>query len=329
MHVRVLGSAAGGGVPQWNCRCPVCSLVWNGDRRVRPRSQSSLAVSADGISWVLLNASPDLRQQILSTKALQPSGLQPLSVEPLSPDRPVLSADSTADAAEIRNQSGRHSPIKAVYLTNGDVDHIAGLLNLRERQSFELFGTRTTLDIVRSNSVFAVLNPENVNFNPVGLDIAVEILPGLQITPFAAPGKIPLYLEQGDVMIGQLSESVLGLEIRAEGKRMLYIPGCAEVTPDILARSHGADLLFFDGTTFTDDEMLQLQLSEKTARRMGHVAMSGEGGSLKAFAETPIGHKIYIHINNTNPSLIEGSPEHEAVLAAGWEIAHDGLEIDL
>ncbi len=297
MHIVVLGSAAGGGFPQWNCLCPVCQLAWAGDPRVKPRTQSSLAVSSDGEKWLLLNASPDLRQQILASQRLHPRG------------------------------ASRQSPIAGVFVTNGDVDHLTGLLTMREQQSFTLFGSKLTLALTRG-SVFGVLNKQLVRSVPVELETPVNTL-GFTITPFAVPGKVPLWLETANVEIGMEDESTVGLEITEGTKRFYYIPGCAEVTPKIQARVKGADLLFFDGTTFTDDEMVKLGLSHKTAWRMGHVAMSGENGSMRRLADLGVGRKIYVHINNTNPVLIEDSPERRSVEKAGWDVSYDGMEVVL
>ena len=299
MRIIVLGSAAGGGFPQWNCLCPVCRLAWSGDRRVSPRTQSSLAVSGDGENWLLLNASPDLRQQIIATSQLHPHG------------------------------KGRQSPIAAVFLTNGDVDHISGLLALREQQSFRVFGSSATLAEVTENSIFGVLNRELVHLKQIVPESRVEVLPGIAVTPFSVPGKVPLYREGADVEIGAEGEETLGLEVSDATKTFFYIPGCAKVTSGLRQRLRGAELLFFDGTTFTDDEMLRLGLSTKTAWRMGHTAMSGENGSMQRLDDLGIGRKIYVHINNTNPVLIENSPERAKAEAAGWEIAFDGMEVRL
>ncbi|MGB8276888.1 MAG: pyrroloquinoline quinone biosynthesis protein PqqB [Methylovirgula sp.] len=299
MHIVVLGSAAGGGFPQWNCLCPVCQLAWAGDPRVKPRTQSSLAISSDGEKWLLLNASPDLRQQILASHRLHPRG------------------------------ASRQSPIAGVFVTNGDVDHLAGLLTLREQQSFTLFGSNMTLAQVAAGSLFGVLNKELVRTVPVALDAPIDTGLGLKITPFPVPGKVPLYLESAKVEIGTENESTVGLEITDGAKRFFYIPGCAEVTPKVQQRVKNADLLFFDGTTFTDGEMVKLGLSEKTAWRMGHVAMSGENGSMSRLADLGIGRKIYVHINNTNPVLIEDSPERRSVEEAGWDVSYDGMEVVL
>ena len=295
MRIIVLGSAAGGGFPQWNCRCPTCSLAWAGDPRVVPRSQSGLAVSADGVSWVLINASPDLRQQIVATPALHPA------------------------------EGPRHSPIAAVVLTNGDVDHVAGLLTLRERQAFALHASPSLHAMLDADPVFAVLDRGLVTRHATALDRAGDIA-GLAVTPFAVPGKVPLFLEFGEVEIGRETDMTVGLDIRAGGRRAVHVPGCAAVTPALLDRIAGADLLLFDGTTFTDDEMPRLGLSPKTAARMGHVAMSGPEGSLARLAGAAVGAKVYVHINNTNPALVAGSPERAAVEAAGWHLAEDGME---
>jgi pyrroloquinoline quinone biosynthesis protein B len=299
LRIIVLGSAAGGGFPQWNCLCPVCRLAWSGDKRVKPRTQSSLAVSSDGERWLLLNASPDLRQQIIATPQLHPHG------------------------------KSRQSPIAAVFLTNGDVDHLTGLLTLREQQSFTVFGSKATLGEVSGSRIFGVLNRELVHLKQVAVDAVVETGIGLKVTPFSVPGKVPLYLESGSVEIGAEGEETLGLEISDGAKTFFYIPGCADVTPRLQQRLRNADLLFFDGTTFTDDEMLHLGLSTKTARRMGHTAMNGENGSMQRLADLGIGRKIYVHINNTNPVLIEDSPERAKVEAAGWDVSHDGMEVRL
>lgn len=299
MQIKVLGSAAGGGFPQWNCGCANCRLAWSGDRRVKPRTQSSLAISADGANWLLLNASPDLRQQILATPALHPS------------------------------EAGRSSPICGVVLTNGDVDHVAGLLVLRESQAFDLFASPLILAELAKNTLFGVLNPDLVKQHKIHVDAVFSPVKGLSIRPFTVPGKVPLYAEGANLAIGEESETTIGLEICSDKARAYYIPGCARLTDGLRQRVAGADLLLFDGTTFTDDEMVALHLSNKTAWRMGHIAMSGAQGSLAGWAQVPIAAKVYIHINNTNPVLVDGSPSRQSVEAAGWQIAEDGMEINL
>jgi pyrroloquinoline quinone biosynthesis protein B len=283
-------------VPQWNCACPVCALAWSGDARIERRSQSSLAISVDGERYVLVNASPDLRQQILAAKALHPRhGL-------------------------------RDSPIESVIVTNADVDHVAGLLTLREKQSFALHATKATLGTLGANAIFNVLDAAFVERKAIALGVPFAPLEGLEVTAFPLPGKVALWLEGDHVEIGGESEATIGLEFRANGARVVYAPGCAGVTDALLRRVDGADILFFDGTTFTDDEMIAHGLSQKTAQRMGHVSISGPDGALARFAGAKVGRKIFIHINNSNPVLVDGSSERRAVEDAGWEIAFDGME---
>jgi pyrroloquinoline quinone biosynthesis protein B len=293
----VLGSGGGGGVPQWNCGCRVCRLAWSGDKRVKPRTQSSLAVSADGARWLLLNASIDLRQQILATPAIQPRG------------------------------QGRHSPIAAVLLTNADVDHAAGLLTLRERQPFVIWGTRATLDTIGDNRIFDVVGRDIVPRKAVKLGEPFETLPGLIVELFPVPGKVPLWLEQGEVLTDEIGEGTVGVAVQAAGRRLVYAPGCARVTDDLHQRIAAAHALFFDGTLFADDEMIANSLGDKTGRRMGHMPVSGAGGTLEELARHSSVRRILIHINNSNPILIEGSAEEAEVKAAGWDVAFDGLEV--
>ena len=299
LRILVLGSAAGGGFPQWNCGCPNCRLAWRGDPRVERRTQSSLAVSVDGERWLLLNASPDLREQIAQSPELQPRG------------------------------AGRHSPIEAVFLTNGDVDHVAGLLTLRERQPLVVHGGARVLAELGRNSIFGVLDRSVTRFETAEPDEVVETSVGVSVTAFVVPGKTPLYLEDENLLIGVETGDTIGLDISGGGQRFFYIPGCAAVTPRLLDRLAGADLLFFDGTCFTNEEMVRLGLSEKTAARMGHLAMSGPAGSMAALAGADVRRKIFVHINNTNPVLVDGAPERRAVEAQGWEIGRDGLRITL
>jgi len=175
--------------------------------------------------------------------------------------------------------------------------------------------------------VFGVLNKQFVERHEAALDQTIETDIGLSIKPFAVPGKVALYLEEEYVAVGEETESTVGLEISNGKASFFYVPGCSEINQALLERVSGASLLFFDGTTFTDGEMVDLGLSHKTAQRMGHVAMSGEEGSLNRFAKSGIGRKIFIHINNTNPVLIEDSSERQKAAEAGWEIAYDGMEV--
>jgi pyrroloquinoline quinone biosynthesis protein B len=293
----VLGSAAGGGFPQWNCRCAVCRLAWDGDPRVVPRTQASLAVSSDGERWTLLNASPDLRAQLAATPALHPRTL-------------------------------RGSPIEAIVLTGGEVDQTAGLLNLRERQPFTLFGTHDTLVALDGNPMFGALAPDLVTRRAVAAGTAFALPGGLSVELFTVPGKVPLYLETGTVQTWIESGVNVGVEIKSHGTTLVFVPGAAAVTPALRERLARADVILFDGTLFTDDEMIASGTGEKTGRRMGHMPIDGADGSLAALKELGK-RRIYIHINNTNPILIEDSPERRRVEDAGFEVAADGLEIRL
>ncbi|HEV3185863.1 MAG TPA: pyrroloquinoline quinone biosynthesis protein PqqB [Xanthobacteraceae bacterium] len=298
MTAIVLGAAAGGGYPQWNCRCPICRLAWEGDGRVRFCTQASVAVSADGIHWVLLNASPDLRTQLNATRALHP------------------------------REGLRHSPIGAVVLTGAEIDQIAGLLNLRERQAFALYGTPEALAAVAANPMFEALAADVVTRRSVAPGEPFHPAPGLAAELFTVPGKVPLYLERGEPEVGAETGANVGIEIAAGDARLVFVPGAAAMTSALRARLERADAVLFDGTLFTDDEMIRSRTGPKTGRRMGHMPIDGAGGSLAALAGLP-GRRIYIHINNTNPIHVAGSPERRKVEAAGWEVAADGMEIVL
>jgi pyrroloquinoline quinone biosynthesis protein B len=293
----VLGAAAGGGFPQWNCRCAVCRLAWDGDPRVLPRTQASLAVTADGERWTLLNAAPDLRAQLAATPALHPKGL-------------------------------RASPIEAVVLTGAEVDQTAGLLNLRERAPFTLAATAETLAALGTSTMFDVLAQGVVTRRAVEIGKPFVLPGGLTAELFTVPGKVPLYLERGALELAAETGSNVGVEVSADGARLCFIPGAANLTPALRERLLNASVIFFDGTLFSDDEMIKSGTGEKTGRRMGHMPINGADGSLTAL--NGLGkRRIYIHINNTNPILIDGSPERQRVEAAGWEVAADGLEVSL
>jgi pyrroloquinoline quinone biosynthesis protein B len=296
----VLGSAAGGGLPQWNCLCENCRLVYERDGRLSARSQCSVAVSDDGENWMVLSATPDLRQQIIANPALHPK---------IAP---------------------RHSPIKAVFAPNGDIDNIAGLLVMREMQPFTLYATGSVMAHTEGG-VFGVLNPQVVKRRTVKLDEVIDTGLGFSLTPFVTPGKIPLYMESSNaeaIETAAEGENTVGIEIRKGDRRFYYIPSCARVTDALRKRLDGAEILFFDGTTFEEDELIRQGLMQKTAARMGHMAMNGERGSLRALKDIDIGRRIFVHINNSNPALRCDSAERAQVEAEGWQIGHDGLLVD-
>jgi len=308
LRVVVLGAAAGGGVPQWNCGCPVCRLA----RTKQPELQStqaSIAVSADGDHWFLVNASPDLRQQLIATPQLHPA------------------------AGKLR-----HSPIAGVILTNGEIDAVAGLLSMREGWPFTIYAHERVLSILATNSIFNVLSEKNVTRQPIAVDKAFEpALPdgapsGIEVLPFAVPGKGAWYLEgkthpAGDSGVGD----TLGLRIadKSSGKHFYFLAACAHVTDDLKSRLQGASAIFFDGTVWRDDELIAAGLGNKTGQGMGHIAMSGDRGAIESLAGLDIDRKMFLHINNSNPVWLSDSAERKTAERAGWQIPTDGTEITL
>ncbi|WP_323054746.1 pyrroloquinoline quinone biosynthesis protein PqqB [Roseibium salinum] len=277
-----------------------------------PRTQSSIAASADGENWAIFNSSPDILTQIAAAPDLQPRSGGPL----------------------------RHTPIKTVVLTNADVDHIAGLLSLREREPFLLYATARVLKTLAENSIFQVLNPEVVERRELPLSGVTELEGpagpiGLTVETFAVPGKVALFLEaEGEENFGTAAGDTIGIAIRqtapnGTGKTLFYIPGCAAVDDPLRRRMDGGDCLMFDGTVYHDTEMADTGVGSKTGARMGHMAISGPGGSLEALRPVELGRRIYVHINNTNPILDPGSGAARTVREAGWEIGYDGMEITL
>jgi pyrroloquinoline quinone biosynthesis protein B len=306
VRVVILGAGAGGGFPQWNSNAPACRRARAGDPKALPRTQASVAVSAEGREWFLLNASPDLRAQIERFPFLQP-------------------------------QEGlRSTPIAAVIPIDGNVDSIAGLLHLREREPFRIFATRHVLGILEANPIFEVLARDVVARLPVALDTRIPLPAkdgapsGLFLTLFAVPGKVPLYLERpGEAPPLVEGEETVGALIDDGRRRVFFIPACAAITPALKKRLEGADLLFFDGTLWRDDEMIRAGVGTKTGRRMGHVSVAEPDGPLARFADIPIGQRVFIHINNSNPILLADSDERAAVEAAGWRVGEDGMSFDL
>lgn len=325
MRLIVLGSAAGGGIPQWNCACPNCERARRGDG-VKPRSQDSIAVSADGQRWFLLNVSPDVSRQIERTPALWP--------------RPLA-------AGAAPGVGSRGTPIAGAVLTNGDVDHCLGLLSLREWTPLSLYATRETyLGLVRENAIFRTLERQRphlvhrgleldsgspsasarpASFSPL-CDAAGETV-GLSVAAFPVAGKVPLHLEAS---VEPSAETNVGLIVRDDrsGARLVYVPGAASVD-GIAERSAGAACLFFDGTFWSDRELAAFGQSRRTAREMAHLPVGDAGGSLEGLDGSRVPRRFYTHVNNTNPMLREGSEERRRVEACGWAIAEDGLELSL
>jgi pyrroloquinoline quinone biosynthesis protein B len=305
MRAVVLGAAAGGGFPQWNSNAEACRRARRGDPAARSRTQASLALTGDGERWFLINASPDLRQQVETNSFLHP------------------------------RRGLRSSPIEGVILTGADVDAVAGLLHLRERQAFVLYASQRVLDVLKANAIFDVLAQDCVARRPVPLGTPFEPVhvdgsgSGLEVELFQVPGKVALWLEAGRAVEALAAEAgdTVGVEVRAQGKRLLYVPGCAAMSEQLKQRLEGASVVLFDGTLWQDDEMIRLGLGPKTGRRMGHMSVSGPDGTLAAFRDIAVGRKILVHINNSNPILLDDSIERAGVTKQGWEVAYDGMEV--
>jgi pyrroloquinoline quinone biosynthesis protein B len=305
MRVRVLGSAAGGGFPQWNCGCGNCRGVRDGSVRTAPRSQDSLAISADGTRWVIANASPDIRSQIEATAALRP-------------------------------RAPRDSPICGVLLTNGDLDHCLGLFSLREGQPLQIHATATVLAGLRDHNAFCrTLErfPGHVKWRQLELGARVPLLDvegrpiGLSVEAIAAPGKLPIHLE-GRTSVTAEDNVALSIRDELRGRTLVYAPGVAARTGALDAALREADCVLFDGTFWSSDELVRRGLGERTAQDMAHWPVGGTAGSLAFVASLPAPVKLYTHVNNTNPLLLEDSPERETVARAGIGVATDGLELE-
>ena len=309
MRVEILGSAAGGGFPQWNCSCRNCRSLRAGTLRAKSRTQTQVAVSDDGRAWFLLNASPDLRMQIERAPALQP------------------------------RDGIRESPISGVLLTSADLDQIAGLLSLRELQPFRVYCTPSLQRIVREdNSAFGMLNrvPKQVCWTNVKpgdrfplLDVE-DKASGISCEVFSLADRYPMYVSPERVAELKGDEALLGVILTgSSGTRLAYLPAVPKISDELLRLLETADVILFDGTFWSDDELIQVQGSGATAREMGHVPVSGPDGSLQLLAGVRRPRKIFVHVNNTNPMLDESGPEYREVRAAGWELAEDGWQLNL
>jgi pyrroloquinoline quinone biosynthesis protein B len=307
MRVEFLGTAAGGGFPQWNCGCPNCAAVRRGSFTAKARSQLQIAVSRDDHVWVLLNASPDLHIQIESNQFLHP-----------------------------RNGM-RSSPIAGVILTSADLDQTLGLLSLREFQPIQVFATDSVRRIlVEDNSMFSMLNrmPRQATWRAICPGVCfqcpAEESPTIGFLPIPIASSFPSYVAATRAAMMNAGESTLGLILKAESGRTLgYFPAVGRVDEQLLRRLDRLDVLLFDGTFWRDTELIDVYGGAPTAREMGHIPVSSESGSLALFSNIRCGRKIFVHINNTNPMLDESGPEYRQVRDAGWEIAEDGWHLEL
>lgn len=302
MHLRILGSAAGGRFPQWNCGCGNCRGVRLKQFNGKARTQAQLALSSDGAVWFLAGASPDLLSQIEATPEFHP-------------------------------RARRGSPIAGVVLASADLDHVVGLLLLRELQPLCVHALPSILRILREeNSMFGMLNrtepqaiwkPANIRspfplLDPAGNDS------GLRCEIYPLPGRYPKYVKSGDLVPG---EATAGLFFTSRsGQRVAYLPAVGHLDDALLSMIEGVDVLLFDGTFWSDDELIRVESGGETARQMGHIPVEE---SLALLKNVNGGRRIYVHINNTNPILNEAGPEHLAVRAAGWEVAEDNWHLEL
>jgi pyrroloquinoline quinone biosynthesis protein B len=302
VQIIVLGTAAGGGFPQWNCWCPTCRTARREPERARPRSQSSAAVSADGRRWFLLNASPDVHAQLARIPMAEPAGM-------------------------------RHVPVEGVVLTDAELDHTLGIVLLREGRHLQVYATPAVQRVIEQDSRLLPVTRAfaEVRLEALAIGVATGLMyrdgcpAGLSVTAFTVPAGPPRFASH------DLPGHTVGLLLRdeASGGTCAFVPGCGGLDRALLDRLAGADLVLFDGTFWTDDELIALGIGERTARQMDHLPVSGPDGSLERLAALPGRHKVYTHINNTNPMLIEDSPQRLLVERLGLSVGADGMRFTL
>ncbi|WP_353068983.1 pyrroloquinoline quinone biosynthesis protein PqqB [Tunturibacter empetritectus] len=304
MRIKVLGAAAGGGLPQWNCTCKNCSAARQNHPNIQPRTQSQLAVSADDDVWFLINASPDLRQQLLNNPEIHPDPAEGL----------------------------RNTPVAGIILTSADLDHVLGLLLMREFTPVRIYATSPVISILKKNSFFQMLDrlPGQTRWTEIEPDVSFQVGGGLTCTPIALSSNLPTYISEADRASLDPIGATIGLIFEdPHGNRAAYLPALPAITSALKERLSTCSTIFIDGTFWSDDELQKIQPGTPLARSMGHLPIDGPDGSLATLKDLINTRKIYTHINNTNPILQEQSSERRTVEDAGWEVAWDGLEITL
>lgn len=307
MRVKLLGTAAGGGFPQWNCCCPNCSALRYGNFHGKARTQLQVAISGDGESWCLLNASPDLRAQLEADRDFWPHG------------------------------APRSTPISTVVLTGAEVDQVLGLLTLREFQRFAVYATTGVQSVLREdNSIFGVLNrlEQQVKWIDIVPEQAFQLLSrngefGLSCTMISVGDCLPAYVSDSRAKAIPIRERSLGLVMESKSRRRLgFFPAVPALNSAMQQQLSIMDVILFDGTFWSEDELTTVQAGGPTGREMGHIPVSGPSGSLQLLSGLRA-RKIYVHMNNTNPMLDESGPEYRQVREAGWELGEDGWQFEL
>jgi pyrroloquinoline quinone biosynthesis protein B len=300
LHFKLLGSAAGGGVPQWNCACSICDLCRKKSGRVLARLQLQAAFSCKPRSWFLINASPDIRFQIEADAVLHP----------------------------VSTRGKRNTPIQGIILTNAELDQVLGVLLLREFQPLTIYATAIVRRILEANSFFSMLTrvPNQLTWVEIFPDVPFVIDGEIACTPISLPATLPHYAKSLDLDASSAAQASIGLILESAGRKIAYTPSVPEITPELRAIYDSCDAILVDGTFWGDAELSHTQTGTPLARAIGHVPMGGDDGSIALLADITRPSKVFVHINNTNPVLEQDSPEYRHAQEAGWEIGFDGWE---
>jgi len=299
-HFKLLGTAAGGGIPQWNCSCSICALSRSHPEIVPPRLQLQAAISGDGRRWILLNASPDLRSQIESNVEFQSS----------------------------LSNGKRNTPIEAIVLTSADLDQVLGVLLLREFQPLTIYATPLIRKVLETNSFFKMMHRVPNQLTWVDMTPGTTFLlgdSGIACTPIPLVGGLPVYATEWNT--GIAGDASVGLLLECDGKRLAYTPAVPAITAELKAIYESCEVVLMDGTFWSDAELSSTHVGTPRAREIGHIPLAGSDGTIKLLADITNADKIFVHINNTNPILDPRSAEHRAVLQSGWKIGYDRWEL--